>query len=222
MEEHRHQFSKEDWPFDEAENLAVFSTRQVMHENHSVNLVAHDKEGDWQFLCGTTNDSKDCMVVCLGCLYEKFPDLANLKDLEPGWQAYRESENDEWVIEHMTFELTEDEYIFPRKNSDGYEFEIIEEEEVEEYPFDLPSFPSETERSSTKVGDFVKLIFRYRDSVEQNGKTISSERMWVEIKEYGADCIVGRLDSSPNYTDLVKENAEICFHPKHIVQIWRG
>ncbi|MEM6469013.1 MAG: DUF4262 domain-containing protein [Planctomycetota bacterium] len=47
------------WPFLEPKNTAVISTRQVIAGVHPVLVVSHDDDGDWQFLCGTTNREED-------------------------------------------------------------------------------------------------------------------------------------------------------------------
>lgn len=218
---HSHKFDETEWPFNEPENLAVFSTKRVVDEDHPVNLIAHDKEGDWQFLCGTTTESEDCLILCLGCFYEKFPFIADFKGLEAGWEAYRESEHSDWVIQHIALGLAEEHYVFPRTSVDGYELVVIEQEDVDDYPFRLDSFPSDAERLEVRVGDMVKLIFRYQNSVEQNGKVIDSERMWVEITQNRDGYFIGRLDNVPSATTLIKEGSEIRFHPKHIIEIWQ-
>ena len=46
--------------------------------------VYHDHDGDWQFLCGTTNDTADGRLICMGCVYERFPDMGTFADLAPG------------------------------------------------------------------------------------------------------------------------------------------
>jgi hypothetical protein len=45
--------------------------------------------------------------------------------------------------------------------------------------------------------------------------------MWVEIIDYGEGCLVGKLDSSPQYTTLLKSGDAVKLHPKHIIAFWR-
>jgi len=113
------------------------------------------------------------------------------------------------------------EYPYPTIDEDGYEFDLIEQNEKEDYGFELPDFPTDDERNSVKSGDLVKLVFRYRDSIEKNGHTITCERMWVEMKEHKGSHLVGRLDSSPMYTKLLLEDTLVQFHPKHIIAFWK-
>jgi hypothetical protein len=44
--------------------------------------------------------------------------------------------------------------------------------------------------------------------------------MRVKITDYGDGCLIGRLDSSPQFTKLLKADDAVAFHPKHIVA-WR-
>ncbi|HEV8574994.1 MAG TPA: hypothetical protein VGR43_09835 [Dehalococcoidia bacterium] len=74
-------------------NLGVYSTRRLMEQDYPLLLVTHDADGDWQFLCGTTNDS---VLVCLEDVVERFPEVAALADLPLGWRAWRSSPEDGW------------------------------------------------------------------------------------------------------------------------------
>ena len=103
---HSHNF--ETWPFEEAVNTASFTTKQVLEGLHPIVEVYHDHEGDWQFLCGTTTDIADLKLVCMGCMLERDPTLANLADLPPGWCATRASPQSQWVREEYE-ESAEDE-----------------------------------------------------------------------------------------------------------------
>ncbi|WP_158265276.1 DUF4262 domain-containing protein [Blastopirellula marina] len=87
------------WPFAGAKNSAVFTTRQVLEENHPILYVAHDEDGDWQFLCGTTNEEADARVVSLKNIVDLFPTLAELADLPIGWYACRDSVDEPWQRE---------------------------------------------------------------------------------------------------------------------------
>ena len=77
VEEHPHSFPASEWPFSEPSNLAAFTTTHVLREGYPVLLVSHDHDGDWQFLCGTTNDSAHGAIVCLGCAYQGTRALEN-------------------------------------------------------------------------------------------------------------------------------------------------
>lgn len=84
------------WPFLDAKNTAVFTTNKVTGGDLPILFVVHDEDGDWQFLCGTTNNADDCQVVCLSDLVESHPAIADLADLPLGWRAEREDGTSPW------------------------------------------------------------------------------------------------------------------------------
>jgi len=89
------------WPFHEGKNRAAFTTRPVLEADHPILLVCHDEDGDWQFLCGTTNRPRDGRVVALGEILKRDPSLAQVADLPEGWRAYRDDAAAPWVREEM-------------------------------------------------------------------------------------------------------------------------
>jgi hypothetical protein len=70
--------------------------RKVDPSRYPVLLVTHDDDGDWQFLCNTTNDTEDARVVCLQYFVENHPSVTELADLLMGWQAMRVSPDQPW------------------------------------------------------------------------------------------------------------------------------
>jgi hypothetical protein len=84
------------WRFQEGKNRAVFTTKYVLDGTHPILLVSHDVEGDWQFLCGTTNRPEDGRLVCLAHVVEQHPAVEELADLPEGWQAVRDGPNQPW------------------------------------------------------------------------------------------------------------------------------
>lgn len=96
VEEHRHSFPQSEWPFSTPTNTVAFTTVVVLREGHPVLLVSHDHDGDWQFLCGTTNDIANCLIVCLSCAYQRDTSVGELADLPIGWQAWRDSVDAPW------------------------------------------------------------------------------------------------------------------------------
>lgn len=87
------------WPFHEGKNRAAFTTRPVLEENLPILLVSHDENGDWQFLCETTNRPKDGRIVSLGSIFERDRTLAGVADLPEGWTASRQAIGDDWSRE---------------------------------------------------------------------------------------------------------------------------
>ena len=101
MNDHKHNFPEEEWPFEEAINHVSYTTKFVAHENFPILLITHDEDGDWQFLCGTTNEQEDAVVACLGCLYERHPFIKEFANLPKGYLAWRDSEEEAWQIEEQ-------------------------------------------------------------------------------------------------------------------------
>jgi hypothetical protein len=84
------------WRFHEGKNRAVFTTKNVLDGTHPILLVSHDEEGEWQFLCGTTNSVADGRLVCLGNVIQQHPAVVELADLPIGWQADRDGPGMPW------------------------------------------------------------------------------------------------------------------------------
>lgn len=94
MQDHTHKFS--DWPFPNAVNTATYCTANVARLRFPVLLVSHDADGDWQFLDATTDVPGECVLLCLGCVYERDATLAKISDLPRGWSAWRAAIGSDW------------------------------------------------------------------------------------------------------------------------------
>lgn len=88
------------WPFDQPENCAVISLRQIILEGAPILSASHDA-GDhgWQFLDNSNSEESDVMVVSLSQVVALDPSLIQLADLPPGWRAWRESKDAQWTRE---------------------------------------------------------------------------------------------------------------------------
>lgn len=84
------------WPFHEGKNRAAFATGPVIDGSKPILLVSHSTDGDWQFLCGTTNRTEDAKLVCLETILDLDGSIAELADLPEGWQASRETSSSPW------------------------------------------------------------------------------------------------------------------------------
>jgi len=109
MSTHSHDFSDSEWPFQEPTDTTAFTTTKIVHDGYPVLRVTHDEEGDWQILCDTTNRPEDCLIVCLGCAFQRNRDIGALADLPLGWRAWRESVDSPWQREKKEPEEVEDE-----------------------------------------------------------------------------------------------------------------
>lgn len=94
---HKHSFDEARWPFDEPVNTASIATRHVMDGSLPVLEVFHERDGEWQFLCGTTTEQADVKLVCLGCMLERDASLFELSDLPLGWSAHRTAPGKPWI-----------------------------------------------------------------------------------------------------------------------------
>jgi hypothetical protein len=101
---HAHAFSETEWPFPDPIDTLAFTTDRVMLEGYPVLVVTHDHDGYWYFLCGTTMDGDDWKTICLGCAYEKTPEIGDWAALPLGWCAQRESASAPW----QTFPLEDE------------------------------------------------------------------------------------------------------------------
>ncbi|HSI83264.1 MAG: hypothetical protein ACAI35_22075 [Candidatus Methylacidiphilales bacterium] len=86
----------EDWPFDDAKNVACFTTRQVLG-GATITFVSHDADdGAWQFISSDGAKMKDMRIVALSEVYKQHPAIGKLAMLPPGWEATRDSAEEEW------------------------------------------------------------------------------------------------------------------------------
>ena len=99
VKSHQHTFLDQEWPFADPVNAVAISTVKVFRQNYPILRVSHDLDGDWQVLCGTTVESKDGMVVCLGCAFQIDRSIGELADLPLGWHAWREKVGTPWIRE---------------------------------------------------------------------------------------------------------------------------
>jgi hypothetical protein len=96
VQSHPHKFRDSEWPFAVPQNALAIATKPVIEMGYPVLLVSHDDDGIWQVLCDTTTEADDCLVVCLGCCFERDATIGDLANLPPGWIAQRESVGGPW------------------------------------------------------------------------------------------------------------------------------
>ena len=88
-----------DWPFDQGENVAAITTRQVVEDGLPVLTVIHYADDhSWAFLCGTTDESDDGRVIGMATVVRLDPTLATIAHLEPGSIATRTAVGADWTI----------------------------------------------------------------------------------------------------------------------------
>jgi hypothetical protein len=75
---------------------AAYLTGAVHRDALPILLVIHEDDGDWQFLDGGFVNEENAVVVHIGHVFEKHPDLRSLADLPEGRAAERDSVTGEW------------------------------------------------------------------------------------------------------------------------------
>jgi hypothetical protein len=88
-----------DWPFREPADTRAYTTRFVLEKDFPILIVVHDRDGGWEFLCGTTEKRKDAREIFLGEAVELDPRLREVADLPTGWRAFRDSPEAPWMQE---------------------------------------------------------------------------------------------------------------------------
>lgn len=86
--------------FREDRHTGVFICKRVA-DGAPILHVAHDTEGDWQFLCGGQHEDggdDDGLVVCLEHVVARDPSLNELADLCTSHHADRAAPEDKWII----------------------------------------------------------------------------------------------------------------------------
>jgi hypothetical protein len=88
--------ASDDWPFDQATNVAAISDAAVLNEGAAILLVIHySDDHSWAFLSGrsTTDRSK---VIGMGTALGLDPSLRSIADLSPGGIATRSRVGAPW------------------------------------------------------------------------------------------------------------------------------
>jgi hypothetical protein len=88
----------EDWPFDQAKNVAAVSDASVVTRTAPILLVVHYSEDDsWAFLSGAPFKAEHAKLIGMGTAFGLDPTLRSIADLPPGWTATRKRVGDDWV-----------------------------------------------------------------------------------------------------------------------------
>ena len=86
-----------DWPFDQATNVAAVTTRQVLEHRLPILCVTHySDDHSWAFVCGTTDLEEDGRVIAMSEALEIDPTLRDIADLPPGCNARRDKVGSQW------------------------------------------------------------------------------------------------------------------------------
>jgi hypothetical protein len=86
-------------------NTAVYTTTYVIKENSFITLVAHELDGDWQFMGSETITEYEKMaaIVGLGEIIKRDKSVLKVADLPIGYQAVRKNKSDKWTIQKIEY-----------------------------------------------------------------------------------------------------------------------
>jgi len=87
------------WTFKDPPDRRVFTTRFVVDEDFPILVVSHDPDGEWEFLCGTTDKPKDAREILLGEVVDLDERVLEVADLPVGWRALRSAPGAPWMQE---------------------------------------------------------------------------------------------------------------------------
>jgi hypothetical protein len=87
----------DDWPFDDPENLAVFTLKRLVQGGSPILRVTHDEDdGGWQFLDVGEVSMDEASLVSLREITRLDPSILELADLPVGWIAERDAPGEPW------------------------------------------------------------------------------------------------------------------------------
>jgi hypothetical protein len=109
--------------FKEDPRTGVYSCVHVK-DGAPILYVTHDREGDWQFLCGRTHDPSEGILVCLSEAVAWEPSLNSLAGLRRGHRAERKYTSQPWKLIDPV-----DEHIARHVRDTGWAVQLIPEDE---------------------------------------------------------------------------------------------
>lgn len=92
----------ENWPFDDSQNVAVFTVRSIWEKGKPILYVYHDEEdGAWQFHTEKEPKGEESSIISLSEIVKIDESIKELSNLPYGWCAWRGSKNDQWQRQKM-------------------------------------------------------------------------------------------------------------------------
>ena len=86
----------DDWPFEDAPNIAVITTQAVLDGAWIARASIDEEDGGWQFHALSGPREEEGRVVSLRRIYQLDPTIADLADLPLGGRAWRTSPGAAW------------------------------------------------------------------------------------------------------------------------------
>ncbi|MCB1651234.1 MAG: hypothetical protein KDI46_04200 [Alphaproteobacteria bacterium] len=84
-------------------NTLAIICKHITEGKKPILHVSHEKDGIWSFYCNESDhDQNNVDAACLNCIFENEPSVAELKNLEAGYDAMRIlQEMDIWDIQKI-------------------------------------------------------------------------------------------------------------------------
>lgn len=90
------------WNFDQEKSVAALITKQVVENGLPILQVVHySDDHSWAFMCGTTSEPSDTLVVSMEQAVSFDESLHKISALPPGCIASRQSIEQEWTCEKV-------------------------------------------------------------------------------------------------------------------------
>jgi hypothetical protein len=88
---------KAEFKFSDPENKPCFTCSHVLSKERPILYVAHDDEGDWQFLCGEDHAEDDGKIISLKQAVALDTTVNDLYEMPMGFGAERKTVKDKWM-----------------------------------------------------------------------------------------------------------------------------
>jgi len=97
-----YQYFLNDWPFDQPEDHLIVTLNVIADKKTPVLYVRHYKDdGDWLFINFDDSVIDDFTTVAISNLVNFDPSLKEIAYIPPGWHAWREGVDSEWIVEEL-------------------------------------------------------------------------------------------------------------------------
>jgi len=84
------------WPFGDPHSRVVITSRQVATGKEPIRFVGRFDDGDWQFVCNTTDDEADIVATTLGWVMDHDSAVKATAKLRPGQALVRTGPKAAW------------------------------------------------------------------------------------------------------------------------------
>ncbi|KZZ59023.1 hypothetical protein A3762_06320 [Oleiphilus sp. HI0125] len=90
----------EDWPFDQPENCAAVTNKDIAFEGAPILHVCHDEDDHgWQFLGLEDAQEENISLIAMSQVVKLDPSVKEVAHIPPGWHAWRQHVGGPWEIE---------------------------------------------------------------------------------------------------------------------------